>query len=115
MDTAKAESRVKALVIRRQWCELHLGECETVDVLMSGRGLHAVPKLACPTCLAIIKKSGLAVPGRWGKQSCIAIATPDHDPICAPRTRYSLDITMADVVVLRAMGYELAEDKEELE
>ena len=92
---------------------MHLGECETVDVLMSGRGLHAVPKLACPTCLVIIKKAGLAVPGRWGKQECVAIATPDHGEPDAPRTRYSLDITMDDAVVLRAMGYELTEMTEE--
>ena len=91
---------------KQQWCQLHLGICENVEVLRRGRGLGSVPLLVCPKCITALKKTGVLVPTRWARQKCLGLDVAPRD-WGTERVPYLVELEWVNVLLLRAMGYEV--------
>jgi len=90
---------------QHQWCQLHLGICETVDVLRRKTGFRSVPVLACPECIRDLKSTGYLRPSRWAGQDCWEIRgiRPTE------RKPYILELKWVDALLLRALGFTVQE------
>ena len=97
---------------QHQWCQLHLGVCESVDVLRRKRGFNSVPLLVCPSCIRDLKSTGYLRPSRWAGQDCWEITGIRP----AERKPYILELKELDVLLFRALGFTVQEvhDDEEV-
>ena len=94
---------------KTQWCQLHLGVCKSVDVLLRRTGIFTQRLLVCPKCLGLLKKERpyATRPARWARYECFEIRGAER-PI-ARRVAYEVELERVDVFLLRAQGYTLQE------
>lgn len=98
-----------------QWCQLHLGTCNSVDVLLRRSGIFTQRLLVCPKCLGLLKKERPHAirPARWARFECFEISAAERTNV--RRVEYEVELEWVDVLLLRAKGYILQEVDSEVE
>lgn len=97
-----------------QWCELCQHNVAHVAPLISGPATHAKTRLACLRCINVLRDRGIAhrVLIRGKRRDIVYYQLVAHvrEPLGNRREHeYSMRLTAAEVVVLRARGFTVTE------
>lgn len=92
-----------------QWCSLHQGPCEEVNILRRGRGDWV---MVCTRCAALLRKARVVKVGhKVAFHTVLQLIGDPVEPFTASmvknRSPFYVELTRDEVILLRAKGYEL--------
>jgi len=99
-----------------QWCELHLGTCTTSDIHLVRRPVAFEPAFeniyVCSECLKTLRDWGVLATCTFAGQPCwaLTVTLPTHPQ--GESRPYEVQLTQPQVVLLRALGFEILEDND---